>query len=92
MWWGIWLVACSYGISGIATVFSAIVTTVVVRFLTGVAFLEHTQRRKVEFRVYMAETNAFVPMWYRKVTEQERQVIVEEFDKEQAAYLEKKRL
>lgn len=64
-WWGVYLMACSYGKYGALTVLSAATMTWLLRYVSGVAMLERKQKRKAEFHVYMAETSAFVPMPYK---------------------------
>ena len=65
-WWGISIIACG-GTSGknggIYTMLSAAFITYLLRYVSGVSMLEVKQKRKPEFRVYMKETNAFIP-WF----------------------------
>lgn len=52
--------------NGYLTFYSALFITLLIRYVSGVAMLERKQRRKAEFRVYMMETNAFIP-WFPKI-------------------------
>lgn len=65
-WWGISIIAVSLP-GGIFTVYSAAFITFLLRYVSGVRMLEkYKQSQKPEFRVYMMETNAFIPMPYKE--------------------------
>ena len=64
------------GLGGQLTFFSAATIHFLVRYISGVEMLEVKQKKKAEFHVYMAETNAFLPMPKRNLTEAERELIL----------------
>lgn len=69
LWWGIYLIACgTKAPDGYYTWYSAFFITFLVRFVSGVRLLEKKQKRKAAFRVYMRETNVFVPWRYKTLT------------------------
>lgn len=72
MWWGIYALACNLGLGGQLTIFSALVMTFLLRFVSGVEMLERKQKQKPEFQVYMRETNAFFPLPKKTISEEER--------------------
>lgn len=49
------------------------------RFFSGVLILEAKQKRKPAFRVYMLETNCFVPWFYKKIEGEEREKLMAKF-------------
>jgi len=62
LWWGIYLIAC--GIKwGWVTFYSALVITLLVRFVSGVPFLEKKYKDRKDWQIYCKETNVFVP-WF----------------------------
>ena len=69
LWWGIYLV--SIGCGGLYTFYSALFITLLIRYVSGVAMLERKQKKKPAFRVYMQETNAFIP-WFSKPFDDEK--------------------
>lgn len=73
MWWGIYILAFNLGQGGQLTIFSALVMTILLRFVSGVEMLEEKQRQKPEFQVYMRETNAFFPLCKKKISDEEKQ-------------------
>ena len=64
--------ACNLGLGGKLTVVSALTITWLVRFISGVDMLERKQRLNPEFQVYMRETNAFIPMPKKHLSEAEK--------------------
>mmetsp|Transcript_10704 Transcript_10704/g.17970 ORF Transcript_10704/g.17970 Transcript_10704/m.17970 type:complete len:293 (+) Transcript_10704:34-912(+) len=83
MWWGIYLIACNMGLGGASTVLSAITITWLVRNVSGVAMLERKQKKKADFQVYMRETSPFIPMPYKKLTFEQKQEIIKNFEANQ---------
>ena len=84
-WWGVYLLALG-GESGVhngwATFYSALFITLLIRYVSGVAMLERKQKKKAAFRVYMMETSAFIPWCYKKIEGEEREQLLEKFQKE----------
>ena len=70
LWWGIFLIATSIK-WGWATFYSALTITILVRFVSGVPFLEEKYQVRRDFQIYMKETNVFVPWFHRKVDEKD---------------------
>ena len=64
IWWGIYLVNCSLP-QGWMRIFSPLLMSYLLRFLSGVPMLEKKQRKHPEFAAYAAKTNVFVP-WFSK--------------------------
>lgn len=65
LWWGFYI--CAMGVpGGYATVFSPIIITLLLRFVSGVPLLERKARKHPEWAQYEAETNVFVPWFYDK--------------------------
>ena len=64
VWWGIWVIACSIK-WGWASFFAPLLTTLVLRFVTGVPMLEEPHLENPEFILYQKETNALLP-WFPK--------------------------
>ena len=75
MWWGVYLIACNVGERGYLTFYSAMLITLLVRFVSGVPLLEKKQKKNPEFLVYMKETNVFVPWFYRELSDYEESLI-----------------
>jgi steroid 5-alpha reductase family enzyme len=63
-WWGIFIVALSLE-GGWWAIVSPILITFLLRFVSGVPYLERKYRQYPKFREYMKETNAFIP-WFPK--------------------------
>jgi steroid 5-alpha reductase family enzyme len=59
-WWGFWLIAAGTG-WGALTVFSPVIMTLLLVFVSGVAMLERKMREKPKYDAYMARTSAFFP-------------------------------
>ena len=81
LWWGIYVIACGQQ-DGEYKIFSPIFITLLIRFVSGVAMLERKQKKKAAFRVYMMETSAFFPWWYKTVAKDQREVLMVEFEAE----------
>ena len=81
-WWGISIMACSLT-GGINTIYSAAFITFLLRYVSGVRFLEkYKQSRRPDFRVYMLETSAFVPWTYEEIYGEKEIKLLEKFTKE----------
>lgn len=78
-WWGIYLIACNLGLGGKLTFASAVTITWLLRYVSGVELLERKQRLNPEFQVYMRETNAFIPMPKKNLTDLEKESILKEY-------------
>lgn len=63
-WWGIFLLALSIE-GGIWTFVSPLLITILLRFVSGVPYLERKYKKYPAFKEYMRETNAFIP-WFPK--------------------------
>ena len=81
IWWGIYTIACGVE-GGVYTVYSAALITFLVRFISGVEMLERKSRKRPEFRVYMLETNAFIPWVHRPVKPEMREKLLSELEAE----------
>ena len=68
LWWGVWLIACSIK-WGWSTFFAALFITLIIRFVSGVPFLEEKYKDREDFKQYCKETNCFFPWFVRKVKE-----------------------
>jgi len=65
LWWGLFIV--SLGVPrGYTTVFSPLIITLLLRFVSGVPLLERKARRHPEWAQYEAETNCFIPWFWDK--------------------------
>ena len=60
VWWGLYIYACSVK-WGFVTAWSALVITLLLRFVSGVPLLEKKYESRKEFQQYKKETNIFVP-------------------------------
>lgn len=78
MWWGLYIVACGTP-EGWKTFFGPLFIHLLLLFVSGVALTERYQKKKPEFRVYMKETNAFIPWFYTEVKDTERPILVEKY-------------
>lgn len=68
---------------GVHTVYSAVFITYLVRYVSGVEMLEkYKQRNRPEFRVYMMETQPFIPWTWVKIPEETQKDLVVKFAKE----------
>jgi len=88
VWWGVYLIACSIK-WGWVTFYSALGITLLIRFVSGVPFLEKKYADRPDFIEYKKETNCFVPWIVRrvKVNVQENVSENKEFDEEKNAPL-----
>ena len=59
------MIACSVD-KGWITFYAALITTLLLRYVSGVPILEKKYSEREDFKVYMKETNCFVPWFYRK--------------------------
>lgn len=66
VWWGVYLIACSIK-WGWVTFYSALAITLLIRFVSGVPFLEKKYQDRPDFIEYKKETNCFVPWFVTKV-------------------------
>jgi steroid 5-alpha reductase family enzyme len=80
-WWGIFAFACSIK-AGAKTIYSALFITYLLRYISGVDMLEQKQRLKPEFRIYMEETSALLPMPYKAVDAKDKESLMKRFEKE----------
>lgn len=79
LWWGIWLIACGGSVGpkgGYWCFFAPLYITCLIRFFSGVVILESSQKRKPAFRVYMEETNVFIPWFYKSIQGEEREKLL----------------
>ena len=74
LWWGIYLISCSLNL-GWTTFFSALIITLLIRFLSGVPFPERKYRKNEEWKEYCKETNVFVPWFVNKINNQKTPLI-----------------
>jgi steroid 5-alpha reductase family enzyme len=85
LWYAYYLMACG-GSTGPAggyyTFYSPLVMHFMLRYFSGVLILEAKQKRKPAFRVYMLETNCFVPWFYKKIEGDEREKLLVKFKQE----------
>lgn len=92
LWIGIYLMACG-GSTGPAggywTFYSPLLMTFFLRVLTGVVINEASQKRKPSYRVYMHETNCFVPWFYKKIGSKEREILMAKYKIECEEYVKK---
>ncbi len=65
MWWGIFLVVILAG-GPIYLIFSPVVITYLLRFVSGVPMLERKMSQKPGWDEYASKTNAFIPFFRRK--------------------------
>ena len=66
LWWGIFLIACSLSRGWVSAV-GPLLTTVLLRFVSGVPILEKKYRERDDFKLYMKRTNCFIPWFYKNV-------------------------
>ena len=77
-WWGIYAFAC--GITGgVKTIYSAMFISYLLRYISGVDMLEQKQRLNPEFKIYMQETSALVPLPYKTIAPSEREGLLHKF-------------
>ena len=48
------------------------------RFVSGVRLLERKAKKKAAFRLYMKETNVFVPWCYKKFSKESEEQLLEQ--------------
>lgn len=84
-WWGMYIVACS-GSSlrngGQYTIYSALLITFLLNYVSGVPMLERSKMKSKEFRLYMAETSRLVPWFHRSIEGKERTKMLDQFEKD----------
>ena len=69
LWYGIFIIAC--GIEyGWVTFYSPLTITLIIRFLSGVPFIEEKYKGDAEWQRYCRETNVFVPWFYEEQPEE----------------------
>lgn len=82
LWYGIYLIACG-GSTGPAggywTFYSPLMMNFSLIYITGALINEANQKRKPAYRVYMLETNRFVPWFYKKIEGEQREQLIEKF-------------
>lgn len=64
LWWGIYFICCSLQY-GWVTFFSALSISLLIRFVSGVPFMERKYRKDLDWKLYCRETNVFVPWFVR---------------------------
>lgn len=65
MWWGIWVVGLSFPY-GWVFIWSPLLITFLLRFVSGVPMLEKKMVDNPAFIEYMKHTNTFIPWFYKK--------------------------
>jgi steroid 5-alpha reductase family enzyme len=69
LWWGLFTIAAGT-VSGLLTIISPIIMTVLLLRVSGVALLERSQvRTKPGYQAYIARTSPFIPWFPRTATE-----------------------
>eukprot|EP00347_Sterkiella_histriomuscorum_P017430 403349400 len=66
MWWGIYIIACQVYL-GFITVFSPVLMTIRLRFMTGVPIVEQRLGDRIDFIEYKKQTNCLVPWFQKKI-------------------------
>ncbi|MEI7667639.1 MAG: DUF1295 domain-containing protein [Erysipelotrichaceae bacterium] len=66
MWWSMSLYAYSVGAS-IYVLFSAVLITLLLRYVSGVPLLEKRYKDRLDFKAYASETSVFIP-WFKRKT------------------------
>lgn len=79
-WWGIYIICCGTP-GGQYTIYSPILITFLLRYVSGVSMLETQQKKKAEFRIYMDETSAFIPFFYTSIIGEKRKHLLEKYTK-----------
>lgn len=74
-WWGIYAIACGVK-GGSKTVYSAMFITYLLRYISGVDMLEQKSRLNPEFKIYMQETSALLPLPYKIVPPNEKVLLL----------------
>ena len=70
VWWGVWFVALSGGVS-LLSVLSPITITLLLLFVSGVPMLEKAMQKRPGFADYAARTSKFVPWFPKHETKEE---------------------
>jgi steroid 5-alpha reductase family enzyme len=70
LWWGIYLIAAPVSDYGWVTFYSALVITLLIRFVSGVPLVEEAWQKREDFPVYKEETNIFFPWFTKKASSQ----------------------
>eukprot|EP00347_Sterkiella_histriomuscorum_P021093 403335280 len=70
MWWGIYIIACQVQ-WGWITMVSAIVATLMLRYVTGVPILEQKYADREDFKAYKKQTNCFIPWFTFKLQDED---------------------
>ena len=65
VWWGMYLI-CLGEDNGWVTIYSPVLITLLLRFVSGVPTVEELYENDDEFKQWKLETNTFVPMPRRK--------------------------
>ena len=82
LWWGVWIMSCRHA-GGFYTIYSALCITWLIRYISGVEMLEVKQKKKAEFRLYMQETSAFIPMPPKIISDpEERKRLIKKFQED----------
>lgn len=66
LWWGFLLVSLSYGASPLVAL-GPITITILVRYISGVPFLERRYKNNVTYQEYSKRTSVFIPMPPKKI-------------------------
>ena len=61
LWWGVWLIACSFP-GGWETVFGPATITALILFVSGIPLLERKYQGNIQFEEYKRRTSAFFPL------------------------------
>lgn len=65
VWWGVYLVSVGIG-APLWTIFSPILITLLVRYVSGVPMLEERLKRYAGYETYVAQTSIFIPKLPKK--------------------------
>jgi steroid 5-alpha reductase family enzyme len=65
VWWGVYLVSVALG-APLWTIFSPMLITLLVRYVSGVPMLEERLKRYAGYETYVAETSIFIPKLPKK--------------------------
>lgn len=63
MWWGFFLIASSEKYLGMYAIVSPITITILLRYVTGVPWIEKTFDNNPAYQEYKRRTNAIIPWW-----------------------------
>lgn len=84
-WWGIYIIACSGNsleTGGALTIYSPVLITALLVFVTGVPCMERGKVKSKEYRVYMKETSCLIPWMSTPVPKEDKQKILEQIESE----------